>query len=123
MRHERTVLAIILLCTIALPCLAELTGQDIEQVRQVIREELEPVKADVAEIKGKMVTEEWLEERLGITERAEEKRGMSRGIWIVIIIGGTICGALIVLGIIFSILIIKAAPWRGSGHSKWLKIP
>lgn len=120
----RTVLAIILLSTIALPCLAELSNQDIEQVRQIIHGELEPIKLDVAEIKSKMATEEWLEERLGITERAEAERGMSTGIWIAIIIGGIICGALIILGVIFSVLIVKAAPWRHSGPSKtWFKIP
>lgn len=45
----------ILLSVLTLPCLAELTKED---VRQIIREEIEPVKIDIAEMKGKMATKD-----------------------------------------------------------------
>ena len=54
------ILATILLFIIILPCLlvtselpacAELTEKDIQQIRQIIREELEPIKIEIAELK------------------------------------------------------------------------
>ena len=36
-----------LLFAFALPCFAELTENDIRQIRQVIREEIEPVKKEI----------------------------------------------------------------------------
>jgi len=43
---------------IALPCLAELTQQDLEKIGNLIDRKLEPVKIDVAEMKGKMATKD-----------------------------------------------------------------
>ena len=58
----RLALIFTLLFAIAFPCFAELTEQ---RVRQIIREELEPInkeiiaiKLDIAEMKGKMVTKD-----------------------------------------------------------------
>jgi hypothetical protein len=45
----KNILIIILLLGIGLPCFAELTENDI---RRVIREELEPIKIEIATIKG-----------------------------------------------------------------------
>jgi sensor domain CHASE-containing protein len=50
----RTALIIILLFAIVLPCFAELTDNDIMRIRQLIREELEPIKIEIATIKGDM---------------------------------------------------------------------
>ena len=58
----KTALAVALLFVIALPSFAELTRQDVEQI---IRSELEPIKKeitaiklDIAEMKGKMATKD-----------------------------------------------------------------
>ena len=51
----RTALIFILLFAIALPCFSQLTEQE---VRRIIREELEPIKLDIAEMKGKMATKD-----------------------------------------------------------------
>jgi len=51
----KTALAVALLLAIALPSFAELTRQDVEQI---IRSELEPIKLDIAEMKGKMATKD-----------------------------------------------------------------
>jgi hypothetical protein len=58
----RTVLIIILFFSISLSCFfvicgerpayAELTENDIRQIRQIIREEIEPIKIEIATIKG-----------------------------------------------------------------------
>jgi len=45
----KNVLVIILLFAISLPCFAELTENDI---RRIIREEIEPLKIEIATIKG-----------------------------------------------------------------------
>ncbi|MBM3240742.1 hypothetical protein FJZ31_31040 [Candidatus Poribacteria bacterium] len=54
----RTVLIIILLFAITLPCFAELTQQDLEKISNLIDRKLEPIKLDVAEMKGKMATKD-----------------------------------------------------------------
>ncbi|RLI78000.1 hypothetical protein DRP07_11515, partial [Archaeoglobales archaeon] len=41
--------------SVALPALAELTKEDVVQI---IRTELEPIKLDIAEMKGKMATKD-----------------------------------------------------------------
>lgn len=51
----RKMIAIILLLSVALPALAELTKEDVVQI---IRTELEPIKLDIAEMKGKMATKD-----------------------------------------------------------------
>ena len=52
----------LLFAIITSPCFAQLTRKDVEQiVRQVVREELEPVKLDVAKMKGKIATKDELE--------------------------------------------------------------
>ena len=40
----------ILFCIIALPALAELTPQDLDKIRLVVKEELVPIKADIAQL-------------------------------------------------------------------------
>jgi hypothetical protein len=49
------ILAVLLSLAFALPSFAELTKQDVEQI---IRQELEPIKLDIAEMKGKMATKD-----------------------------------------------------------------
>jgi archaellum component FlaC len=41
-----------LLIIFAIPCFAELTEKDISQIRQIIREEIEPIKIEIVTIKG-----------------------------------------------------------------------
>lgn len=53
----KTILIFILLLAIALPC-SGLTQQDLEQIGWVIDKKLEPIKIDIAEIKGKMATKD-----------------------------------------------------------------
>lgn len=50
----RAALIIALLFAIALPCFAELTQQDLDRIGNLIDRKLEPVKLDMAEMKGKM---------------------------------------------------------------------
>lgn len=51
----KTILALLLLsCVIALPVSAELTDTDLDKIRLIIQEEIEPVKIDVANIKGRL---------------------------------------------------------------------
>ena len=40
----------ILFCVIALPALAELTPQDLDKIRLVVKEELVPIQADIAQL-------------------------------------------------------------------------
>ena len=40
----------ILFCIIALPALAELTPQDLDKIRLVVKDELVPIKADIAQL-------------------------------------------------------------------------
>jgi beta-lactamase regulating signal transducer with metallopeptidase domain len=47
----KTALIVTLLCAFALPSFAELTKRDVEQI-------IEPIKLDIAEMKGKMATKE-----------------------------------------------------------------
>ena len=54
----RAVLIITLLFAIALPCFAELTQQDLEKIGNLIDRRLEPIKLDIAEMKGKMATKD-----------------------------------------------------------------
>jgi len=50
----RTALIIVLLFAIALPCFAELTQQDLDKIGNLIDRKLEPIKLDIAEMKGDM---------------------------------------------------------------------
>ena len=72
----KNTLAIALLLAIALPSFAELTRQDVEQI---IRSELEPIKKeitaiklDIAEMKGKMATKD---ELTAIRDDTSEMKG------------------------------------------------
>ena len=53
----KTILTFILLFAIALPC-SGLTQQDLEQIERLIDKKLEPIKIDIANIKGKMATKD-----------------------------------------------------------------
>ena len=48
----KNALIIILLFVFAYPCFAELTENDVRLIRQIIREEIEPVKIEMATMKG-----------------------------------------------------------------------
>ncbi|MBM3239031.1 hypothetical protein FJZ31_22285 [Candidatus Poribacteria bacterium] len=54
----KTTIIIIIFFTFTFPCIAELTESDIRQIRQIVREEIEPLKIEIAEIKGKMATKD-----------------------------------------------------------------
>jgi len=53
----KTILTFILLFAIALPC-SGLTQQDLEQIEHLMDKKLEPIKIDIANIKGKMATKD-----------------------------------------------------------------
>jgi len=55
MRYMKTALAATLLLTLALPSFAQLTKSDVEEI---MRQALEPIKLDIAEMKGKMATKD-----------------------------------------------------------------
>jgi flagellar biosynthesis/type III secretory pathway M-ring protein FliF/YscJ len=57
MVNMKTILTFILLFAIALPC-SGLTQQDLEQIERLMDKKLEPIKIDIAEIKGKMATKD-----------------------------------------------------------------
>ena len=44
----------ILWCAISLPALAELTPEDLDKIRLIVKEEVDPVKRDVAIIQGQL---------------------------------------------------------------------
>ena len=46
----------LLFCTTALPALAELTPEDIDQIRSTVKEAFVPLQEDVASLRGKMGT-------------------------------------------------------------------
>lgn len=54
----RTALILILLFVITLPTFAQLTQQDLEKIGNLVDRKLEPVKLDIAEMKGKMATKD-----------------------------------------------------------------
>jgi len=51
-------LAVALFFAIALPSFAELTQQDLDKISVLIDRKLEPIKLDIAEMKGKMATKD-----------------------------------------------------------------
>jgi len=53
----KTILTFILLFAIALPC-SGLTQQDLDQIERLMDKKLEPIKIDIANIKGKMATKD-----------------------------------------------------------------
>ena len=53
-----------LLFTLTLPCFGELTEKDVGRIRQIIREEIEPLKIEIATIKGKMATKDDIRKEL-----------------------------------------------------------
>ena len=70
----------ILFCTIAMPTLAELTPQDLDKIRLIVKEEIEeeikPIKAEVvavkAEVESLKIDVSWIRGRLeGIDEQFE----------------------------------------------------
>jgi len=54
----KTALGVLLLLAIALPSFAELTPQDLDKISVLIDRKLEPIKLDIAEMKGKMATKD-----------------------------------------------------------------
>lgn len=47
-------LIVTLFFLVSLPCFAKLTEEDVNQIRQIIREEIEPVKKEMATMKGEI---------------------------------------------------------------------
>ena len=46
--HEKSIaMLLILFCAIALPALAELTDADLDKIRLIVKEEIEPIKDDI----------------------------------------------------------------------------
>ncbi|HIE26630.1 TPA: hypothetical protein EYP66_05025 [Candidatus Poribacteria bacterium] len=64
----KTILNFILLFAIVLPC-SGLTQQDLDQIERLMDKKLEPIKIDIAYIKGKMATkDDIIEVRKDFTE-------------------------------------------------------
>lgn len=53
---KNVLLLSILYCTIAMPAFTELTLQDLEMIRSIIKEEVDPIKTDIKSIKGDITT-------------------------------------------------------------------
>ncbi len=71
----KTTLTFILLFAIALPC-SGLTQQDLEQIDRLMDKKLEPIKIDIAYIKGKMATkDDIIEVRKDFTAEMNAFRG------------------------------------------------
>ena len=51
---KTTLFLAILWCAISLPALAELTPEDLDKIRLIVKEEVDPVKRDVAIIQGQL---------------------------------------------------------------------
>ena len=62
----KTALIIIMLFAFALPCFAELTENDIRQIRQIMREELKPIETRIGNLENKVGV---LETRMGNLEK------------------------------------------------------
>lgn len=48
------IFSVILCCAITLPALAELTPADLDKIRLIVKEEVDPLKKDVAVIQGQL---------------------------------------------------------------------
>ena len=51
---KNVLLLSILFCTIVMPAFADLTPQDLEKIRSIIKEEVDPLKTEIAWIKGRL---------------------------------------------------------------------
>ncbi len=51
---KNVLLLSILFCTIVMPAFADLTPQDLEKIRSIIKEEVDPLKTEIAGMKGRL---------------------------------------------------------------------
>jgi predicted PurR-regulated permease PerM len=98
----RIALVITLLFAVTLPCFAELTEQDLEKIGNLIDRKLEPIKLDIAEMKGKMATkDDIIAIRQDLSERMDTLSGRIDTLYGVII-GVLVAIIMVILSIIFT---------------------
>jgi len=98
----RIALVVILLFAVMLPCFAELTEQDLEKIGNLIDRKLEPIKLDIAEMKGKMATkDDIIAIRQDLSERMDTLSGRIDTLYGVII-GVLVAIIVVILSIIFT---------------------
>ena len=118
----KTILTFILLFAIALPC-SGLTQQDLEQIERLIDKKLEPIKIDIANIKGKMATkDDIIEVRTDFTEEINAfQRNMSAKVDSINARIDSLYIALIAVGTAIIIVAILASIFVGPIFNKWLE--
>ena len=118
----KTILTFILLFAIALPC-SGLTQQDLEQIERLMDKKLEPIKIDIANIKGKMATKDDITEvRKDFTEEMNAfQRKMSAKVDSINARIDSLYIALIAVGTAIIIIAILASIFVGPIFNQWLE--
>ena len=81
----------ILYCTIAMPAFADLTPQDLEKIRSIVREEVDPIKTDIKSIKGDITTLKtdvsWMKGRQeGVDKQISQSTNLTYGVIALIVV-------------------------------------
>ena len=101
----KIVLLLIIFCTIALPALADLTPEDLDKIRSLLKEEIDPIKEEIKELDTRLQNVEqgisWMRGKLeGVDKQISHATNVTYGLI-----------ALIVLAVGIPQIIIA---WRGS---------